>query len=734
MPPILVLESKAKCSTIQTILNDGTVCIATGGHVRETVGSLKALSAEYMPTFKQVAGRNLTALKKAIRGATQVYLGMDDDREGEAIAWHLCELCNLPLTTPRVVFHAVTPECVRRAVANPRPINMSLVQAQLARVASDLLVGHTVSPMLWKGIGGRGSLSAGRCQTPALGLVLEASQRSDSPVVEHAVNAMFNELPVEFHLHESFSTPIAVEAFLQASIAHDHVFTMLPSRDTTTPAPKPLTTSTLQQMASSALGWTPKKTMQVAGDLYSAGHITYPRTDKAAYAPEFVIQATRYIHSKFGATYVRTDTSGPANSSKHAQEAHEAIRCTRLEQEHGMDSPLYKLIRQRTIQSCMASCLQTVFPLRVTAANDNGFRAQHIVTRFCGWKFLCPSHDCTNEDERLLQAAISNSGSGTTLSLDQSESTVRVRGGVQHVKDAGLIKLLEKEGIGRPSTYAGLVDKICTRGYVERRDVPGTLVETTVYTLKPPTLESHPFSETLGAQRNRLVPTELGAKVYDFCIKLLPKLFSVEYTSELEKQLDEVANGVRPRVVVCQDVADVLKTVEPASRTEPELGYSYCIGKFGPCLRHMDGEGKVSFHKLCKGVTESDVHAATNPSTLISPQQQLGQYQGKPVSLKEGKYGLYVEWNGQRASWTDTIPPTIMTAMGALEGKQKQSIRVLEGGWEIRRGVKGRPDYAQKTGSTRSRPQRVGLSKYPGDYTHDHACDVVAWITSGANI
>jgi DNA topoisomerase I len=733
MPPVLILESRAKCATIQKILNDGTVCVATGGHVRETVGSIDALSAEYMPTFKQVE-RNLTALKKVIRGATQVYLGMDDDREGEAIAWHLCELYNLPLTTPRVVFHAVTPECIRRAVANPRPIDMSLVQAQLARVTSDLLVGHTVSPMLWKGIGGRGSLSAGRCQTPALGLVLEASQRSDGLVVEHAVNAMFNELPVEFHLHESFTTPIAVEAFLQASIVHDHVFTILPSRDTTTPAPKPLTTSTLQQMASSALGWTPKKTMQVAGDLYSAGHITYPRTDKAEYAPEFVIQATRYINNKFGAAYTRTDTSGSTASSKHAQEAHEAIRCTRLEQEHGMDSPLYKLIRQRTIQSCMASCLQTVFPLRVTAANDNGFRAQHIVTRFCGWKFLCPSHDCTNEDERLLQAAISTSGCGTTLSLDQSESTVRVRGGVQHVKDAGLIKLLEKEGIGRPSTYAGLVDKICTRGYVERRDVPGTLVETTVYTLKPPTLESHPFSETLGTQRNRLVPTELGAKVYDFCIKLLPKLFSVEYTSELEKQLDEVANGVRTRMLVCQEVADTLKTVKPVARTEPQLGYNYCVGKFGPCLRHVDEEGKVSFHKLGKGVTESDVQAATDPTTLISIQQQLGQHEGKPVLFKEGQYGPYVEWNGQRISWKEETLPTVTTAMTAIKGKSTQCIRKLEGGWDIRRGVKGRPDYAQKTGPKRSKPQRIGLSKYPGDYTNDPVCDVVAWITSGGNV
>ena len=733
MPAVLVLESRAKCATIQKILNDGTVCIATGGHVRETVGSIDALSAEYMPTFKPVA-RSLSALKKAIRGATRVYLGMDDDREGEAIAWHLCMLCKLPLTTQRVVFHAVTPECVRHAVANPRPIDMSLVQAQIARVVADLLVGHTVSPMLWKGIGGRGNLSAGRCQTPALGLVLEASQKASTPVVEHVINAQFNELPVEFHLNEPFTTPAAVKAFLRASIAHDHVITVLPSRDTSIPPPKPLTTSTLQQLASSALGWTPKKTMQSAGELYSAGHITYPRTDKAEYASEFRTQASRYIKSKYGTVYAQTNISGKAVSSKHAQEAHEAIRCTRLEQKHDMDSPLYKLIRQRTLQSCMTDCLQTVYPLRVAAHADREFRAPHTVTTFFGWKLLHPSHEKTKASEIALQNALSSISSGTLIALSESESDVRIRGGVQHVKDAGLIKMMEREGIGRPSTYAGLVDKICTRGYVEQRDVPGTLVETTVYTLKPPTLTKRPFAETLGTQRNRLVPTELGVKVYNFCTELFPELFSIEYTSQLEKRLDEVANGDSTRVLVCREVVDMLKTATPVARTDPQRGYSYCIGKFGPCLRHVDEGGKVSFHKLGSNVTERDVEDAADPSTLISPQQQLGLHEGKCVWFKEGKYGPYVEWNGKRVSWKDGTIPTVTTAMSAISGKQHQYIRKLEGGWDIRRGVQGRPDYAQKSGAKRGKPQRIGLSKYPGDYTQDPVCDVVAWITSGGNI
>ena len=701
--------------------------------MRETAGSIDSLSDDYMPTFKPVA-RSLTAIKKAIRGASQVYLGMDDDREGEAIAWHLCQLCKLPLTTQRVVFHAVTPECVRHAVANPRPIDMSLVQAQIARVVADLLVGHTVSPMLWKGIGGRGSLSAGRCQTPALGLVIEASQKTTTSVIEHVITALFNELPVEFHLGETFTAPDAVEAFLRASLSHQHILTVLPSRDVSVPSPKPLTTSTLQQLASSTLGWTPKKTMQVAGELYSGGHITYPRTDKAEYAPEFRAQAACYIKSKYGAAYALPNTAGVTVSSKHAQEAHEAIRCTRLEQEHGMDSPLYKLIRQRTLQSCMTNCLQTVSPLRIAAAEEQEFKAQHIITTFSGWKILQPSHESVKESELLLQKALSRGGSGAPMTLSKAESDVRIRGGVQHVKDAGLIKMMEKEGIGRPSTYAGLVDKICTRGYVEQRDVPGTLIETTVYTLKPPMLEGHPFSKTLGIQRNRLVPTELGMKVYKFCTELFPKLFSVEYTSELERQLDEVANGESTRLLVCKEVVDSLKTVKPVTRMDPQLGYSYCVGKYGPCLRHVDEEGKVTFHKLSRNVTESDVQAATDPSTLISLQRQLGDHEGKSVWFKEGKYGPYVEWNGQRVSWTDTALPTVESAIIAIKDKKKQCLRKLEGGWDIRCGIQGRPDYAQKTNAKRGKPQRKGLSKYPGDYMNDPICDVIAWITSGGNV
>lgn len=738
MTVLVILESGAKCGTVSKILGGDVKCIATGGHIREVDGGLAALSSNYIPQYKPKSRLILSRLRAAVAGADRVLLAMDDDREGEAIAWHCCQCLKLPLTTRRMVFHAVTPECVSKAYANTRPLAMNLVHAQIARVAADLLVGFTVSPKLWRAIGGRGNLSAGRCQTPALGLAIDAADTGNEMVVEHKVHGTFGGIPTDFVVRPDFADTSDVVSFFKASPEHDHVLAVADACQSAIQPPKPFTTSALQQAASAQLGWSPKKTMTEAGKLYSDGHITYPRTDKAEYSPDFTSKARAYIQEGYGDAYLQV-SSTKKSKTKHAQEAHEAIRVTRLDRATISDgSALYKLIWRNTLQSCMNAWTRMVTSLRITAPCSRVYVASLVETKHLGWKIVEDKHHEMLQQELGMRAAI-DTVEREVQTLEHAQSRISASGGPQLLKEASLVKALERTGIGRPSTYASLVDKLLERAYVRKGDTDGMEVETREYTYTPSGTTSAPITKVVGSQKQRLIPTDLGRQVYAKCMALHESLFSKSYTAQLEAQLDAIASGSETREVVCKALAEELSSSELEEAPKGHrAGFSYCVGKYGPCLREDLEDGKVRFHKLQPNTTKAMVDAASDPSTFACVDVKVGMHTGLPVVMKTGKYGKYIECGRLKASWDGVAAPDLSTAVTLLDERASNSgpLRVLDAHWKILKGVKGRSDYAQKSSTSKGRkkPVRQSLARYPGDHLSDPVATVLEWINNAYNV
>jgi DNA topoisomerase-1 len=727
---LLILESHSKCATIESFPGIKVKCVATGGHIRETIGGIEGIKSNYMPSWINSKGKKLSQLKAAVANAQVIYLGMDGDREGEAIAWHLCEVLKLPRTTKRVVFHSVTPNAVRTALESPRPIDMALVNAQIARVVCDMLVGFTISPVLWRQFGSRKNISAGRCQTPALGLVIGAIQDNSPLLCSHRVATIFVELPIRFILDTTFPEETDVKTFLKHSIGYDHILSIGEYKDHVVNAPTPLTTSSLQQIASSRLDWSPKKTMKEAGVLYNAGLITYPRTDKPQYSEDFRKVAKAFVESKWGQSYTR-DHIGTA-SAKHAQDAHEAIRCTSLETTNS--SPLYKLIALLTIQSCMADCRVKRRSITTTAPGDRLYWAVQETTVFDGWR-RADGTISTSFQEAELAVAMDRLASGEVLEISIASGQVATTGGSRYLKEASLVKRLESVGIGRPSTYAGLVEKIIDRHYVDKKDVDGMEIDTTLHTLNPPVITSASFKSTVGVQRNVLVPSALGIEVYSFCMAHYEQLFAQEYTSLLESQLDDVASGTRTREQICQDLHTEINEATSVPIMAPKR-YSYCAGKHGPCLKETDSQGKCSFAPLQKGVTKALVDSMSDPTTLIHQDIEIAKVDGIPVFLKKGPYGLYLKCGPNICSWKGALNPSAEEAVATLSSKTKTGVLRKLHNWDIRKGVKSFPDYAQKRTRGRGRskkPVRVPMEGYVGDYLEDMADTVEEWIAGKKN-
>lgn len=724
---LLILESHSKCATIESFPGIKVKCVATGGHIRETIGGIEGMKANYMPSWINSKGKKLSQLKAAVAKAQVIYLGMDGDREGEAIAWHLCEVLKLPRTTKRVVFHSVTPSAVMTALESPRPIDMALVNAQIARVVCDMLVGFTISPALWRYFGSKKNLSAGRCQTPALGLVIGAVQDVSPLVCSHQIATIFVELPIRFMLDMTFPEETDVETFLKHSIDYDHILSIGKYKHHVVNAPTPLTTSSMQQLASTRLGWSPKKTMKEAGVLYNAGLITYPRTDKPQYSEDFRKVAKAFIKSKWGQSYTR-DHVGTA-SAKHAQEAHEAVRCTSLKTANS--SPLYKLIALRTLQSCMADCRVKRRSLTTTAPDDRLYRAMQETTVFDGWR-RADDTTSTSFQEAELAAAMERLDEGEVLEISIASSQVATTGGPRYLKEASLVKRLESVGIGRPSTYAGLVEKIIDRRYVDQKDVGGVEIATTLHTLKPPAITSTSFKSAVGVQRNVLVPSALGIEVYSFCMAHYEQLFAQEYTSSLEAQLDDVVSGTRTREQICQDLHTEVNKATSVPIMAPKR-YSYCAGKHGPCLKETDSQGKCSFTPLQEGITKALVDSASDPTTLVHRDIEIAKVDGVPVLLKKGPYGHYLECGSKRCSWKRAQNPSAEEAVASLSSKAKAGVLRKLQNWDIRKGVKSFPDYAQKRTRGRSKkPVRVPMEGYTGDYLKDTEDTVEEWIATKA--
>ena len=608
MTSLLIVESPAKCSKIQGFLGPGWRVIATMGHIRALEEDLEAvgIQRDFEPRFAFLKEKSkaINQIKECARFATTIYLASDDDREGEAISYSVALLLKLdPATTPRAVFREITASAVKAAVAAPRKLDMNRVWAQQARAVLDMMVGFTISPLLWKYVGQ--GLSAGRCQTPALRLLVdrekeitgfqaETSWRVSGAWSGVGANATAFEATMVEELEDAESAMNYLENL------HDDAggtVTAAGTKPTTEQPPKPLITSTLQQEVSATMGIQPKNTMRIAQRLYEAGHITYMRTDSAVLSEEARMAAEELVRTKFGAEYVgapAAPTSSSAEKGKgakkakgskeevQAQEAHEAIRPTHFELTdlptdedwNASDRKVYKLIWNRAVQSVMAACKGELRTVDFTATGDPGefgWRAQWRRTTFPGWRRIgaaatnLDKEDGSDGEDSLTTSATANAvawtaaqalNAGTALKWRSLSAAPFESKPPARYTEATLVRELEKRGIGRPSTFAQLIGSIMDKAYAEKRDTAAREVAVPRYTLDYPGQWPAIATEQVkkvGAERQKLGPTPLGLSVIEFLQREFTGLFAYEFTAQMEGRLDGIAGGKEPWKQLCRD-------------------------------------------------------------------------------------------------------------------------------------------------------------------------------------
>ena len=599
---LVIVESPAKCSKIQGFLGLGYKVIASMGHIRGLVPDLDSVGIQknFEPTyeFSKEKVKAIANLKSSAKEADTVILCSDDDREGEAIAYSIAVLLKLdPSTNPRAAFREITKEAVCNAIMRPRTIDMNRVNSQQARAMLDMMVGFTISPLLWKHVGGGTALSAGRCQTPALRLVCEREKgiqefKSESSwvlsgtfVVKGQITGKNSIWPATM-LEELGDSESAVNYMENHHTDASGKVRSALTRPWTESPPQALMTSTLQQQTSNLYNCNPKRTMQIAQKLYEAGHITYMRTDQTNMSEEAILQAKKTIESRWGKQYLGElkpqikvqNKSAKATGQPQAQEAHEAIRPTHFENSQlpasedwsPVDKKIYHLIWLRAIQSIMAQAKgegRTVIFDLDGDENELPWEAKWKRTLFPGWK-IADEKDAQikaaedNEDEEVSETADVSwklaegikEGQGIswkTLNAKPKESKPQGR-----YTEATLVRDLEKRGIGRPSTFASLIATIVEKTYVEIKDIPASVENSKTYTLNllnqwPPTEEI--FQLKKGGEKARLMPTPLGMTILDFTVKNFPDLFAFDFTASMENRLDKVAEGQEPWKRVLED-------------------------------------------------------------------------------------------------------------------------------------------------------------------------------------
>ena len=610
---LLIVESPAKCSTILKYLGPGYRCIATMGHMRYLDG-LDSIDIKnnYKLTFTIMDSKKaqIEKIKSEMKMAARILLSTDDDREGEAIAWHICDMFNLSVeTTERIVFHEITKDALERAVLHPKKINMNIVHSAHARQILDLLIGYKISPLLWQHISSdKGSaLSAGRCQTPALRIIYDnelervKNNHNDTSINEedknqkkensyhYSVYGYFTKFNLPFSLNATFQSDkeniSALESFLQNSIHTNTKYTFKRNGSPSThrsKAPEPFTTSRLQQSASNEFAFSPSETMESCQKLYEHGLITYIRTTGKSYSAEFMTSATRFIKEKWSDKYSKVEDDEENKCIKNdTAAAHEAIRPTDLTRLmlsgdfHAREQKMYKLIWRNTLESCMSDytflSLETIIDTNLQCADLNN-NTKSIQTHysymytcqkplFCGWKAV---QGFTNEQlhQQTMMDYLLNIRENSEIPCNKIETKISFDLiGAPHYTEARLIQLLEEKEIGRPSTYSAIVEKIKEREYVKKQNVSGQKVECVEHLVETQEKKISCIKtwREFGNENNKLIITPLGKNVVEFLVSHFPDLFSYNYTRNMESQLDDIAITIEPNEPT--QSKDKLKTV-----------------------------------------------------------------------------------------------------------------------------------------------------------------------------
>jgi DNA topoisomerase-1 len=764
---LVIVESPAKCKKIEEYLGAGYKCLASYGHLRE-LPSLKNIDIEnnFTPTYliidNDIKRRNIELLRKEIKASREVILATDDDREGEAIAWHLCELFKLNVQkTKRIVFHEITEPAIKSAIENPRTINMNLVQAQQARQILDVLVGFKISPVLWKLVatpkGKDNSLSAGRCQTPALKLVYENQQEINQSCAKKVFNVVGyftnSNLPFDLTPPGKIESESEMIEFLSESADYQHIYSCSKPVKIEKQPPEPFTTSRLQQVASNELHYSPKETMRLCQILYEGGYITYMRTDSKVYSAEFIVDAAEYIARTYSQPYFNTALlSAPEQDTKKAkkskktkevmvrQEAHEAIRPTNISLQElpvEMDSKerrMYKLIWSNTLESCMVPATFNKVSACITAPLNMNYHYSAELIDFPGWKIVENKFSRENKDYNYLQTVKQNS----PIIHKKICSKVSMKGSIMHYTEARLVQLLEEKGIGRPSTFSTLVDKIQERGYVKKEDIPGKEIVCNDYELENGEISEIETKREFGAEKGKLVIQPLGIIVMEFLEKHFSSIFNYKYTSLMEDALDKIAKGELIWFEICnscnQEVDGLIEYIKNETKYEFQIdeNNTFVIGKYGPvikCVEEKEGKEEITFKSIKKDVDisklgngEYTLDEVVDNAKTLNKQYILGDYEGRELILRKGKYGLYASWGDNSRNLKELgnrpIENIGLEEVIRILDKGSNTIREISPSSSIRRGPKG--DYLFYKTVKMKKPQFYDIKGFLGDTKEDY--------------
>ena len=792
---LIIVESPSKCSKIEGFLGNEYCCIASKGHIR-TIEGLKSIDTKntFEPTFSIIDEKKgqVEFMRSIISRFSKpnIILASDDDREGEAIAWHICEVFDLPIqTTKRILFHEITKTAIIEAVKAPTLINMNLVHAQHARQVLDMIVGYKISPYLWKYLyfNKSNSLSAGRCQTPALRLVYDNNHNKKEDLeTKYKTIGNFTTNNVAMTLNYEFDTKEEIVAYLTTSKTFQHIIKVGSTKKATKQPPKPLNTSRLLQLANNVLHISPKETMSLCQSLYQNGHITYMRTDSTKYSKDFLNKAEEFIIKQWN----KPEYIGKLDNiqQKDINNPHEAIRVTHINTQYLNDSDnsrmssLYRLIWRNSVESCMADALYNSTEVRISAPLEKYYSYTIEIPVFLGWKIVKDKKDvdCENDDNdtingnsnkkntkgqtnqtekqnnptALLMFFQSLETSGKPIHFNYIESSVVVRNKHQHYTEASLINKLEELGIGRPSTFATIVETIQERGYVKRMNLDGEKVNCSEYKLRSDgLLEIKQQEKVFGNEKNKIVIQPLGILTMEFLVKHFQELFSYDYTKQMEDKLDQVSSGEENEwAKLCKECYNEIKELskELTSLTKQvypiDDTHDYIFEKFGPVIRNRLEDGTFEY-KQAKKDMKIDFEKLKNRQYILDELYEikndcLGKYEDEDMFIKNGKFGVYVEWGDKRESIKKIEKPIdqitlqdVIDYLGTDKMQQNKSLlRIVTPELSIRKGKGRLGNYVYYKREDMPKPAFYNLKKFPEGYITCEPKVLIDWLIETYNI
>ena len=777
-PYLIIVESPFKCKKIEKFLGFQYKCIASNGHFREISKITSATNKEnpYEPIFeiiplKQKHVENMgEIISYYAKSPENIYIATDDDREGEAIAWHICMTFELPIDkVHRILFHEITESVIKEAVRNPLKIRMNIVLAQHARQVLDRLVGFQISPLLTKRMNNNSDskfLSAGRCQTPALRLIYDREMATKELRIDdnnsYNVNGFFFSQNMKFILSQKLITKEKCVSFLEKSREFSHEMKIEKPQQKKISAPLPLNTSSLLQSANILFQLSPKETMAYCQQLYQAGYITYMRTESIIYSKTFISKVNKYITDVFSPEYIGIGML-ESQDLNNSDCPHEAIRVTDIYCKEILDrdsdskkeqlQKLYYFIWKRSIESCMSDYVYKQTIAKITAPfvdTTDTYYYEYIVDIpvFLGWHVLTKEKkDKTDGLLLFLQSAKS------PIKCMKIECEEYIPEGKSHYCEAGLIRDLEEYGIGRPSTFSIILQSIQERKYVIKKNIEGKSIQcmNILLSLENGKIVFIEKERIIGIERNKLVLQEIGKRIIDELMPTFNDLFSYDYTKKMEMELDKVSSGGSSSNwnIICRECDKTIAKNAKQWKTEMKQiykidnDYELLFMKTGPILRKISDN---NVYKRIKPDIKIDFEKLRNTKynleeLLEIPKDILGEYEGYPLYLKNGQYGLYVTWGDKK----EKISPSSILGEKKLDEiilqdiieylsipkklppTNKKIIRVLNEHISIRKGKYGNYIHCSSTIPDKD-AEFYNIKLYPGNYLNCETNELLRWL------